>query len=142
MNAPCACLLMALAFVGADAEAHPPGPTAPQTDAPSPLRCDSDRQIAPRHCVIEGPNKPRVDEAESTQDCIARCAMDDASIDGMSRQVIDWHAVPPQGDVGAFGLRGLGCTDGAGRTSGTRALLSPRPGMVEGAAGPDPDWPG
>jgi hypothetical protein len=95
MNTPCACLLMALAFVGADAEAHPPGATGPQSDVPSPLPCDSDRQIAPLPCVIEGPNEPHVDGAESMRDCIVRCTMDDASIDGMSRQVIDWYAVPP-----------------------------------------------
>jgi hypothetical protein len=95
MNAPHACLFMALALAGAYAEAHPPGPSGPQTDVPSMRPCDSDRQITQRPCAIEGLNDPHVDGAESTQDCIARCAMDDASIDGMSRQVIDWYAVPP-----------------------------------------------
>lgn len=95
MNAPGTCLLMALAFGVADADARPPEPTGPQAGVPSLLPCDSDRQIAQRPCVIEGMNEPHVDGAESTQDCIARCAMDDASIDGTSRRVIDWYAVPP-----------------------------------------------
>lgn len=95
MNSKRTCLLMALAFVGADAAAHPPGPAGQHVDVPSLLPCDSDRQIAPRPCGIEKPNDSRVDEDEPTQNCIVRCTMDDASIDGMSRQVIDWHAVPP-----------------------------------------------
>jgi hypothetical protein len=87
MNALHACLFMALAFVGADAQAHPPGASGTQTDAPSLRTCDSDRRIAQQPCVIERPNDSRVDAPESTQDCSARCAMGEASI--------DWYAVPP-----------------------------------------------
>ena len=46
-------------------------------------------------------------------------------------------AAPPQGEACGFGLRGFTSVAGTGFTIGTRALLSPWPGIVEGAAGPE-----